>query len=161
MLNGVDNGSTRREPTVFVVDDEPGIRRSLRRFLEDSGYRVVEAADVDGAVDALRQVPVDAVVLDVRLPDQRGWKRSGLDVLTFLRLHDELADIPVMVWTGYRLSEEEADLIKKHGASVFYKPDGYATLMRHLGRVTEHDRGDSRSPRIERPGSQAPHLPRE
>lgn len=44
---------TAREPLVLVVDDDPTIRRTLRRVLERSGYRVEEAAD---GGDALARV---------------------------------------------------------------------------------------------------------
>ena len=126
-----------RPPVVLVVDDEPSIRGYLRRFLESSGYAVREAGDVDRAVDLLHQISVDAVVLDLRLPDVRGWKRSGHDVSAFLRLRDDLADTPVLILTGYPLSQEQENLLKRRGARIFYKPVGCASLMRHLDRVTQ------------------------
>ena len=137
---------------MLVVDDEPSIRRYLRRFLESSGYTVREAGDVDRAVDLLHEVSVDAVVLDLRLPDLRGWKRSGHDVSAFLRLRDDLAGIPVLILTGYPLSQEQEDLLQRRGARVLYKPVGYTTLVRHLDRVTQ------RSGRRSIPSR--PHLPR-
>ena len=124
-------------PAVLVVDDEPSIRGYLRRSLESSGYTVREAGDVDRAVDLLHEVSVDAVVLDLRLPDLRGWQRSGHDVSVFLRLRDDLAGIPVLILTGYPLSQKQEDLLQRRGAHVFYQPVGYATLIQHLNRVTQ------------------------
>jgi len=123
-------------PVVLVVDDEAAIRESLRRVLEEAGYRVREAATVDAALDALRETVIDAVILDLRMPDERGLKRSGLEVLAYVRLHAELAQIPVLILTGYIPNEEEEETIRRHRASVFHKPEGHATLVHHLDRLT-------------------------
>ena len=61
-----------------------------------AGYAVYEAADVDGALNALDEEQVDAVVLDVRLPDPMGWGRTGLEVLAFIRLHTLFSQLPVL-----------------------------------------------------------------
>jgi two-component system response regulator MprA len=69
---------------ILVVDDEPGVRASLARVLDQAGYEVSVAAD---GRDALHQValdPPDAVVLDVVMPGLDGIEvtrsmRSGRD----------------------------------------------------------------------------------
>lgn len=138
------NTGPRPSPTVLVLDDEPAIRKSLGGFLEASGYAVVEAENVDGALDVLRQASIDAVILDVRMPDARGLQaRSGLEVLAFLRLHDELAELPVLILTGYVMNAEEEELIRRHGAYMFFKPEGYGTLVRYLDRFTGRAQGRS------------------
>jgi CheY-like chemotaxis protein len=123
-------------PTVLIVDDEPAIRTFLRRYLQDAGYEVSEAADVDSALNALDEGPVDAVVLDVRLPDPLGWGRTGLEVLAFIRLHSAFARLPVLVLTGHSLEPEEHDLIERHHAHLFLKPDGYRMLLKLLDQLT-------------------------
>ena len=128
---------------VLIVDDEPSVRAFLRRYLQDAGYRVAEADDVETALNALDREAVDAVVLDVRLPDPMGWGRTGLEVLAFIRLHSTFSGLPVLILTGYALEPEEQDLIARHHADLFLKPDGYRTLLQRLdqltgGPVTEH-----------------------
>ena len=125
-----------RRPAVLVVDDESDIRQFLRGYLEASGYAVSEAADIDAALNALEQGPVDAVVLDVRMPDRRGWGRTGLEVLTFIRLHARLAAVPVMVMATSDLGQEEQALVKRCRAELFTKPGGYDLLLHHLDRAT-------------------------
>lgn len=124
------------QPAVLVVDDEATVRTFLRRYLGDAGYLVIEADDVDTALDALDTERVDAVVLDVRLPDPMGWGRTGLEVLAFIRLHAAFARLPVLVLTGYSLDPEERDLIDRHRADLFLKPDGYRTLLERLDQLT-------------------------
>lgn len=64
---------------VLVVDDEPAIRRLLRRALERSGYAVVEVGSAKEALSALSIDRPDAVLLDLGLPD-----REGLEILPLI-----------------------------------------------------------------------------
>ncbi len=78
--------------TVLVVDDEPGIRRVLRAYLETEHYAVLEA---DNGLAALEQAPgVDLVLLDIGLPDL-----DGLEVLRRLRAGSQVAVILVTART--------------------------------------------------------------
>ena len=65
---------------VLVVDDEAGIRRVLRAYLEADAFTVVEAATGEAALTELRRERPDVVLLDVMLPDM-----DGLEVLRRIR----------------------------------------------------------------------------
>lgn len=129
-------GDQNRQPRVLLVDDDVQVRTFMRRYLEDAGYVVTEGSDVDGALDALDRQPVDAVVLDVRLPDPMGWGRTGLEVLAFIRLHAAFSGLPVLLLTGHPLEPEEQDLVARHRADLFMKPDGYRILLQRLDQLT-------------------------
>jgi DNA-binding NarL/FixJ family response regulator len=61
--------------TILIVDDHPSFRASARRMLEADGYDVVgEAADGTSAIDAVRELQPDVVLLDIRLPDVEGFQ---------------------------------------------------------------------------------------
>jgi DNA-binding response OmpR family regulator len=122
---------TRRLPTVLIVDDEPTTRHSMRVYLKTCGYAAIEAATVERAVEALSN-DISAAVLDVSLAGER----SGLEVLSPLRLTPKLSDIPVLVLTGGFLTDEEEALVREQHAHVFYKPESYDAIVSTLDKLT-------------------------
>lgn len=75
---------------LLVVDDDPAIRRGLRRALGLSGFAVEAAEDGETALALLGAGGVDAVVLDVSMPGV-----SGVDVVRRLRRRGD--DVPVLM----------------------------------------------------------------
>lgn len=65
---------------VLLVDDEPAILQLARMYLERDGFRVQEARDGEAALEAVKQLQPDLVVLDVMLP-----KLDGFEVCRHLR----------------------------------------------------------------------------
>jgi two-component system response regulator MprA len=78
---------------ILVVDDDRGIRESLRRSLEFNGYTVELARDGEQAMDAVARQRPDAMVLDVTMP-----RVDGLEVCRRLRSAGD--DLPVLVLTA-------------------------------------------------------------
>jgi two-component system KDP operon response regulator KdpE len=65
---------------ILVVDDEPQIRRVLRTTLSFRGYVITEAATGEEAVELVRKIKPDLILLDVNLPGISGietWKFGG------------------------------------------------------------------------------------
>lgn len=62
-----------RRKSILVVDDEKGVRESIKMTLKDK-YRLTEAADGKSALAKMLKEPVDLVLLDVNLPDTTGVK---------------------------------------------------------------------------------------
>lgn len=59
--------------TILVIDDQPEIRRILRRVLEkDPDFQVIEAEDGQSALESLDEEPPDAVILDLSMPGLNG-----------------------------------------------------------------------------------------
>ena len=60
--------------TVLIVDDHPSFRASARAVLESGDFEVIgEAADGAQALDAIRTLNPDVILLDVQLPDMEGF----------------------------------------------------------------------------------------
>ena len=101
------------------------------------GFHPIPAQNVDMALRLLGTERVDAIVLDLRLPDPTGLHRSGLDLLRFVRATIEHAQIPVIVFTGAPLSTSEEEIVRNNRARVFFKPQPYAVLCDHLSMMLE------------------------
>ena len=125
-------------PVVLVVEDEQPVRTALCAALTNGGFKAYPAEHVDAALTMLGSEHIDAVCLDVRIPDPRGQHRNGLTLLRFLRATAEYANVPVIIVTGAALSHEETVLARAHDAQVFHKPQAHAVLIEHLSRLLEN-----------------------
>lgn len=81
--------SMTEQRCILVADDERDIREVLRLYLENAGYRVLEAADGKETLAVLAAQHVDLCLLDIMMP-----KLDGYQVLKRLR---ETSTIPVIV----------------------------------------------------------------
>ena len=80
-----------RKPTILLVEDYPETRTMLRQWLERKGYRLVEAADGQEALDLAPLAHPDLILMDLRLPEM-----NGIAATRRLREHAELKDVPVI-----------------------------------------------------------------
>ena len=87
---------TRRDrmpPRVLIVDDEPGIRRTLERMLSAWGYATVSAATGAEGIARFDEWPPHVVLVDLHLPDM-----DGRDLIATLEARG--VDVPFIVITG-------------------------------------------------------------
>jgi DNA-binding response OmpR family regulator len=64
---------TESKRSVLVVDDDAALRLLCRVNLEESGFRVVEAADGDEALELIKADRPDVILLDIMMPRVSGW----------------------------------------------------------------------------------------
>jgi len=114
--------------TVLVIDDEPGIRKSLDLYLTKLGYRVLLAEDGTAGLELYRndQPHVDLVLLDLSMPHM-----SGQEVLRTLR--GLKPDVKVILFTGYPLHGEEFET----PPPVLLKPVNFAVVARRIREVLD------------------------
>jgi len=84
----------KRSGKVLVVDDEKGVRDTVRRILSYEGYTVAEAADGNATLDAVNEGRFDVVLLDIKMPGM-----DGIEVLKRIRQMDP--DLPVLMFSGH------------------------------------------------------------
>jgi DNA-binding response OmpR family regulator len=123
-------------PTVLVLDDDPGVRASMERLLQVYGYTALSASTLDEAQEVLQTRSVQALILDVGLQGDL----TGLDLLRSIRARPEFDKAPILIFTGGVLSDAEEALITRHRAFLFYKPEGFDTLINFLDTLTGRDR---------------------
>jgi DNA-binding response OmpR family regulator len=122
------------KPAVLVVEDEENIQTTLSIALSLSGFRTFTAANVDEALAILGREQIDAITLDVRMPDPKGLDRDGLTLLEYLRDGDAYANVPVLLLTGKDLHEHEVRAIIRLNAKLFFKPQPYEEIIEELNR---------------------------
>ena len=84
---------------ILIVDDEPDLLMYLKTFLEDQGYEVSCAEDVQSALQMFSGEKPDLVCLDIMMPI-----KSGISFYDHLRRNGCSREIPVIIISG--LSEE-------------------------------------------------------
>jgi len=118
--------------TVLVVEDALTTRCILEQFFARAGCDVLHASDPETALLRLRSANIDAVILDLRL----GEERSGLEVLEQMRLEARYDDVPVVVLTGVsEVDPTEDEIIQRHGAHLLYKRFGYREVVQRLEKI--------------------------
>jgi len=120
---------------ILVVEDEASLRTTMCATLTLMGFRAHQAESVDAALKILDAEHVDAIVLDVRLPDPTGLQQSGLHLLRYLRAMPEHAHLPVLIFTGVPLSPSEEESVRLNGGHVIYKPQPYLVLINRLNEL--------------------------
>jgi CheY-like chemotaxis protein len=85
----------RTKRRILVVDDDPGIRRTLEIALSKTGYEVFQAQDGEEGTRVWHEAAPDLVITDVHMP-----KKSGLLLIQDLRDHDSSTPIIVMTDGG-------------------------------------------------------------
>ena len=89
--------------TVMVIDDSPFIVDIFVTMLQRGGYQTVAAYGGQEALDTLRSVRPDLILLDIMMEPMDGW-----ETLVQLKSIPELRDIPVMMLTAKQLTPNEA-----------------------------------------------------
>jgi DNA-binding response OmpR family regulator len=118
--------------TVLLVEDALTTRCILEQFFARAGCEVVQASDPEAAMLRLKSTDVDAVILDLRLANER----SGLEVLEQMRLDERFDAVPVVVLTGVsQVDASEQEIIERHGAHLLYKRFGYREVVQRLEQI--------------------------
>jgi CheY-like chemotaxis protein len=121
-------------PEILVVDDEKNIRGLVRTLLERAGYRVVEAANAEDALEILRQrlLAPQLLLTDIVMPGMNGLALAA-------QAHHLRPGLPVIFMTGFA-DEYQAELC---GSVCIRKPFKAPELLTAIqdvvglpGRVT-------------------------
>ncbi len=124
------------EPTVFVVDDDAAMRKSLSWLLQSVGFTVAVFESAEAFLDRIDPAARGCLILDVRMPGMGG-----------LNLQDALAargvDLPTIVITGYAEVPSAVRAMKAGAIDFLEKPfsdDVLLERVRHALAVERHRR---------------------
>jgi two-component system KDP operon response regulator KdpE len=107
---------------ILVVDDEPAQLRLVEQVLATSGYGVMKAGSGEEAIRLTYEGKPDLIILDVLMPGLDGWQTC--------RCIRETSDVPVLMLTGKRNSEDDVVRGLECGADEYLaKPVGNRELL--------------------------------
>ncbi|MBI3784600.1 MAG: response regulator transcription factor [Deltaproteobacteria bacterium] len=121
------------DTTVFVVDDNVGVRNSLRALLESAGLAVETYASGEEFLAAYDPERLGCLVLDVRL-----HKSSGLDLQDELRRRKAM--LPIIVLTGHGNVPTSVRAMKAGAVDFLQKPTPPKLLLERIRAALDSDR---------------------
>jgi len=86
------NNATNNNPKILVVEDDPFLANLLRLRLEKEKIEVIQAKDGEEALQKIKEIEPDLILLDLILP-----KKSGFEVLEDISLNPSLRNKPVII----------------------------------------------------------------
>jgi DNA-binding NtrC family response regulator len=108
--------------TVLIVEDEPLVRLYAADMIEEAGWKALEAANSDEALELLdADVPVDVLFTDINMPGQM----DGLELAACV--HQRRPHVHLVVTSGKRAL---ADCVLPDDGSFLPKPYGFDDLVR-------------------------------
>ena len=120
-----------RTSAVLVVEDDPGVLNLINTVLNAAGYSPLLAHNGKEAHEILWRVRVDAVVLDLLLPEM-----DGFDLLHRVKENPRLREIPIMVLTGKELTDAEAEFLHRETRACLPKSSAWGPeLVAQLGKA--------------------------
>jgi two-component system, NtrC family, response regulator AtoC len=118
-------------PSVLIVDDERTLARSIKVFLNESGYQAEVAGTAEQALEQLERMRPDVIFLDVRLPGM-----SGIELLQ--KIHEFDPAVPVVIMTAFGTIEGAVDAVKRGAFDYLKKPVDLDELKLLADRAREH-----------------------
>ena len=130
------------DPTVFVVDDDPAMRASLRWLIESVGLSVVACSDAREFLDTYQSEQPGCLLLDVRMPGM-----SGLDLQA--ELSSRRIVLPIVIITGYAEVPIAVRAMKAGAVDFIEKPFSDNELLQRIRKAIALD-GETRRIEFER-----------
>lgn len=115
---------------ILIVDDEEIVRFALSEKLKEHGFSVIEACNGRDAVDICLKEDIDAVLLDLKMPDM-----NGIETLQELKTHNN--DVPVIIVTAHGDIPTAVQAIKLGAYDFIEKPPQISKLIVTLNRAME------------------------
>ena len=120
--------------TVLVIDDEVALLAIIADVLEESGFRVLTAADGPAGLEIIRSSqPLDLLITDIRLPKGMNGREVALAART------TRPDLKILFMTGYAGSVFESNEPLASGMEVMTKPFDLIRLAARVSRLIEDD----------------------
>lgn len=112
-------------PLILTIDDDASVRDSFRLYLEDFGYRVMEADDGLAGIEIFRRQRPDLILLDMIMP-----QLDGLATLEII--HQEDPELPVVMVSGTGVIADVVTAINLGAKNYVLKPIEDLSILLHI-----------------------------
>ena len=120
---------------VLLLEDDLGLRTSLRLVLEDDGYEVTEAGDVESALSIVEETRVDVMLVDLML--------GGVDGFTFIRRARPISQAPIVVVSARDGVQDIVSALEAGADDYVTKPFDVAEVQARLRAMLRRPALDS------------------
>jgi two-component system, LuxR family, response regulator FixJ len=127
-LSGGPNAVSRQ--TVFVVDDDPSVRKGLKRLLKSAGWNVETFSSAEEFLERSREVGSGCVIIDVHLGSM-----SGLELQAILEQRPN--PIPVILTSGVADVDMDIESLRRRALAFYRKPFDVDALLDSVRRGLE------------------------
>ena len=125
-----DYSNTERKQ-ILIVDDEKAFRKFLKESLEAYNHSVIEADEVDSALEMFSKYSIDLVVSDIKMPG-----KTGVDLLREVKTQHP--SIPVIVITGLPDVDAAVTCMKYGAFDYVAKPVDIEKLIESVTKALSH-----------------------
>jgi two-component system, NtrC family, nitrogen regulation response regulator NtrX len=120
-------------PRILLIDDDAGIRESMRMPLEYEGYEYSSAASAEEGIAAIQRESPDIVFMDIKMPGM-----DGLEALTKIKAIDE--SLPVVMISAHGSASVGAEATRRGAIDFVEKPFGAERLLVTIRNVLDASR---------------------
>ncbi len=123
-------------PTLLVADDNRLSRELVRDILECADYRIVEAANGREALDLMKEIVPDLVLLDMEMPVM-----DGFDALAAIRADRRFCCTPVVAVTAKAMAWERERVDRAGFDAYLTKPVNASELRKRVQELLNRRKG--------------------
>lgn len=125
----------KRLNNILIVEDDKVENMAVKEFLLSNNILSESSYTGKEAIDKLKSQNFDGIILDINLPDM-----PGNEVIENIRKDPTLRDIPVIIYSGKDLSEEEVNNFKKYTNTIIVKTDfSYKRLLEEINFILKRE----------------------
>jgi CheY-like chemotaxis protein len=116
-----------KERRILIVEDEMDLCYLVKEYLRDAGYNVTIASNGREALEKLRKINVDLVLLDIILPIMDGW-----NVVEKIKKSKKLRNIPIIIFTAKPEDKRDRAYLQNYKLPVIKKPFEWSQLIKKI-----------------------------
>lgn len=115
--------------TILYVEDDPNNRTLIRRILGAEGYTVHEAANANIALEMLKSLKPDLILMDINMPEVDGYTLTAQ-----IRALPELSTVPIIALTANVMKGDRERSLQAGCDGYIQKPIDIDTIAAQIQR---------------------------